>query len=164
MLLKGWAILTTLLPHTLFRSHPQSPHLIFQSGWILSFPSPVHHSQFSSPSTETLWLWQPKTVKRNLSELLEYSKISWQSHLCKGLDDLKQNWRVMPHEMLRSWSKYLSSANFEGLSEALKKSAQKNLGFDFFLFPSLPVLCSYILNRFLLVLWKLLGAKGEPLP
>uniref|UniRef100_A0A8D2N137 Solute carrier family 6 member 1 n=1 Tax=Zonotrichia albicollis TaxID=44394 RepID=A0A8D2N137_ZONAL len=57
VLLKGWEILTPILPHTPFRNPPQSPHLIF-SVWVdpqfsLSSSS-CTHSQISSPRTETL--------------------------------------------------------------------------------------------------------------
>lgn len=83
----------------------------------------------------TLWLWEPKTVKRNLSELLEYSKISWQSHLCKGLDDLKQNWRVM----LMKCSDLDPNICLQQIlkdSVSLQRNLQKkNLGFDIFLVP-----------------------------
>lgn len=132
---------------------------------FLSSTPPVHHSQFSSPSTATLYDCRNQRLSKGICQNF------W--NILKSADRaiFATGWVILSR--IDEWCLMKCSDPDLNicLQQILKDSVRlqrslkkKNLGFGFFLFPLLRVLSSYILNRFQLVLQKLLGANRELLP
>lgn len=147
MLLKDWEISTPLVPHTLFRSHLQSPHLFFLI-WVdpqfrLSSSSCTSEPVLS-PSTETLWDWGNKRLSEGIcQDFWNILKSADRAIFAKAWMILSRidEWCLMKCSYLdlNICLQQILKGSVR-LQRCLKK--KKKSGFWFFLFPPLPVLSS----------------------